>query len=125
MGYLETYQQFQTTIAQCQQTLSTTPNNSSTIRTSVQAIEQYFRHNIIQLTPSDGEDSLNHPTSPPNLYGIQVEINKQLRLLKTDCLFLQSAQQSTKRSQRLQQISDRLTLLQRYCQMALGESLEP
>lgn len=109
MGYIEPYQQLQTTIANCQKILSTSAIEAAAIKIAVQAIEVCFRDRVLPLDAPSSE----------SLHSIQVEINKQLRLLKTDCLFLQSAQRPDTRHQRLQQITDRLKRLQSYCEMAI------
>lgn len=51
---------------------------------------------------------------------IQTEVAKQLRLLETDLLFLQSARQAATAQQHKQRIDDRLTLLLRYCAAILA-----
>lgn len=54
------------------------------------------------------------------LASIQTEVNKQLRLLETDSLFLQTARQSATTQQRKQQMQERLSLLLRYCEAILA-----
>ncbi len=104
MSHIQAYEQLQQLILASQQELATAAR--SDITKTVQAIDVYFREQILTATAQH--------------HGIQVEINKQLRLLKTDCLFLRSAKQTTTQDQRLQQMRDRLTLLERYCAMILG-----
>jgi len=50
---------------------------------------------------------------------IVVEIDKQLRLLEIDGLFLQNARQAITQTQRREHIRDRLVLLNRYCEALL------
>lgn len=50
-----------------------------------------------------------------------IEINKQLRLLSMDVMFLKTARQSVTAEQRRQQMGDRLELLMRYCEALLEE----
>jgi hypothetical protein len=107
---LPAYQQFQRLVMGAQQSCDMTPIDAVNIGKTVQTIAIYFRDQI--LTATTTEDDPHH--------AIQVEINKQLRLLKTDGLFLRSAKQPTTQEQRLQQMRDRLTLLQRYCEMILA-----
>jgi hypothetical protein len=109
MPNIQTYQQFQQMIRGCQSGLAT--DTRSSIHKTVQAIEAFFRDQILLYSPDDDPH-----------HSINVEINKQLRLLKTDCLFLRSAKQTHVVEQRLQQIGDRLTLLERYCAMILGNA---
>ncbi len=96
-----------------QQAIVATPIDRPTINQTVQAIEHYFRNQILAATSVTDDDPHQ---------AIHVEINKQLRLLKTDLLFLRSAQQADTQAQRLGQMRDRLTLLERYGEMILGES---
>lgn len=49
------------------------------------------------------------------LRSLNVEINKQLKLLAMDLLFLQAAQQVATVEQRRQQMGKRLEMLERYC----------
>ena len=48
---------------------------------------------------------------------LQVEIDKQLKMLGMDLTMLQTSRSHTTWQKRHQQASDRLKLLQRYCQM--------
>lgn len=96
--------EFTNLIAQAQAHCQADPPERTAIEIQIQAIAAYFQTQLLPLS-----DTLNP--------AILVEINKQLRLLKTDSLFLRSAQQSVIQTQRLQQMRDRLTLLERYCEM--------
>jgi hypothetical protein len=107
MSNFQAYHELQQIILRCRSEL--TPDNRSTIAETVQTIDDYFRQQILADRPDDDQH-----------HSVHVEINKQLRLLKTDCLFLRSAKQPHMVDQRLQQIADRLTLLERYCEMILG-----
>jgi hypothetical protein len=104
-------QQLQAYVLAAQSVLSTRPIDVPNIAQTVQAIEQHFRTQILAVTTDDNPRQAIH-----------VEINKQLRLLKTDVLFLRSAKQASTQDQRVQQMRDRLTLLERYCEMILGNA---
>ncbi len=58
----------------------------------------------------------NSEVTPQNL-SLQVEIDKQLKMLGMDLTMLQTSRSHTTWLKRHQQASDRLKLLQRYCQM--------
>jgi hypothetical protein len=60
------------------------------------------------------------PRSAQQLEAFQVEINKQLKLLGVDCLFLQTAKQPQTLRDRLSQMQTRLELLERYCEGILA-----
>jgi hypothetical protein len=53
---------------------------------------------------------------------VLVEIDKQMRLLKMDAMFLQTARQSETAQQRVNQLRDRLQLLKSYCDALLGST---
>jgi hypothetical protein len=108
---MPTYQIFQHHVIAAQAVCATRPIDVSNIDQAVQAIDNHFRDHILATT-IDTDDNPHQ--------AIQVEINKQLRLLKTDRLFLRSAKQAHIVDQRLQQMTDRLTLLERYGEMILG-----
>jgi len=54
--------------------------------------------------------------TPPNL-SLQVEIDKQLKMLGVDLSMLQTARSPATWQKRHQQASDRFVLLKKYCQM--------
>jgi hypothetical protein len=51
----------------------------------------------------------------------QIEINKQMRLLELDLMFLKTARQTTTIEQRWQMMGDRLRLLAVYCDALLAQ----
>jgi len=51
---------------------------------------------------------------------LQIEVNKQLRLLETDVIFLKAARQTATLHRRSQQIQTRVALLLRYCEAILA-----
>jgi hypothetical protein len=108
---MSSIQPFQQLVMTAQRAIAVTPIDHPKINQTVQAIEHYFRNQILAIA-----------IDPDPHQAIHVEINKQLRLLRTDLLFLRSAQQADTQAQRLGQMRDRLTLLERYCEMILGES---
>lgn len=54
--------------------------------------------------------------TPPNL-SLQVEIDKQLKMLGVDLTMLQTSRNPVTWQKRYQQASDRFVLLSKYCQM--------
>lgn len=70
--------------------------------------------------------SLNLDSLPPQthqmLQSIQVEIDKQIRLLTIDAQQLQVARQAETIDQRKKQIRDRLQTLLRYCTLVLKDT---
>lgn len=73
-------------------------------------LQDYFQTEILPLDSQTLSDDTGS-----RLHALQVEMNKQLRLIGTDALFLRAAKQPDTVQQRLRQIGDRLQLLKRYC----------
>lgn len=87
----------------------------SQIQPKFQTIQQVFQH-CLNLSLDELE-----PAQAAQVQSFQTEINKQLRLLSMDIMFLRSARQSTTANQRQQQMSDRIDMLMRYCDALLNE----
>ena len=107
-AYQQVYDRFQPLLQRLQQAVEAGDRDS--LNSAFQEAQQLFQQ---QIVPLDLE-ALDQPRSL-KVRSIQVEINKQMRLLATDLLFLKTARQSATASQRQQQIGDRVTLLLRYC----------
>jgi len=75
-----------------------------------QQIQKYFQAKMVNT---------NLELTPQNL-SLQVEIDKQLKMLGMDLTRLQTSRSQANWQKRHQQASDRLKLLERYCQMHLA-----
>jgi hypothetical protein len=73
-------------------------------------------HNRIQNDFHAKIVNTNLELTPQNL-SLQVEIDKQLKMLGVDFTMLQTSRSEANWQKRHQQASDRLASLQRYCQM--------
>lgn len=89
----------------------------SPILKDFQTLQQFFQQRILTLDL----DSLD-PAHATQIQSIQIEINKQLRLLAADVPFLQAARQAATVQQRQAQMHDRLKLLLQYCDVILGQA---
>lgn len=78
--------------------------------------QQWFQQRLIRL-----ETTALDPAIAPLVQTAQTEINKLLRLLGTDVMFLQTARQPLTQQQRQKQLCDRLDQLLGYCAAVLGE----
>ena len=87
-----------------------TPDPSTPLTAQISSLQQWFQQNFLA---SDGD-------RPDSEQSLLVEIHKQLRLLATDAAFLQTAKTPQTQQQRQQQIRDRLTTLNRYCDHLLN-----
>lgn len=76
-------------------------------RRSLDEIQKFFQSKIINT---------NLEITPQNL-SLQVEIDKQLKMLSVDLSMLQTSRSQATWQKRHQQAGDRFTLLARYCQM--------
>lgn len=74
------------------------------------AAQQIFQLQLNSIDFNDVEPAIAHA-----IQSLHVEINKQLRLLAVDIMFLQAARQSITAQKRQAQMGDRLRLLLRYC----------
>lgn len=110
------YETFRQTLRQVQQMTVSPDANSTLLRSEVTALQQYFHDQLLRLPI----DTLSSATQQW-VQSYQVEMDKQLRLLGMDVLFLQAARQTATALQRQQQVCDRLGTLQRYCEALLGE----
>lgn len=102
LKFSEVLQQLQTT---------DTPVDASQLYQKFLAAQQFFQQQILSLDTSD----LNQDTQS-RIRSYQTEISKQLRLLEMDIRFLQAAKAEATATTRQLQISDRLKILQSYCE---------
>ncbi|HEY9643991.1 MAG TPA: heterocyst frequency control protein PatD [Coleofasciculaceae cyanobacterium] len=111
--YRQLYQSFRHRLQQLQAQIGMDP---SALHPPFQDVQTFFHQKILP-----GNLETLDATEAAKIQSFQVEINKQLRLLGTDLMFLQAARLSATQSQRQQQISQRLDLLLRYCEAVLAE----
>ncbi|WP_416676191.1 heterocyst frequency control protein PatD [Egbenema bharatensis] len=115
----ETYQQAYTAFERSLEQFSGVfrdPNSPKPlIHKSFQAVQQSFQ-TVLDL----GLDGLD-PQQSTNAQSYYTEINKQLRLLGMDVMFLQASRQSATSTQRQQQMGERLERLRVYCEALLSE----
>lgn len=79
-------------------------------------LQQFLQQHLWNWQSEDSAGAIAH-----QVQAVLVEIDKQLRLLAMDAVFLQAARQPATVKQRSQQIGDRLTLLLRYCDLLLSQ----
>lgn len=112
--YRDRYQKFQQALEQLQQTAAQNQADSSLLRDTFDRVQQIFQAEIASLTGDDLETTL-----ASRLQSYLTEIDKQLRLLRMDVMFLQAAVKSATAQTRLVQIRSRLQTLIGYCQAIL------
>lgn len=106
---VHTFQRFQTEIESLDQTLNTTELDRAVLHQKIRSLQQIFQE---EIQPIQSEDYQTH--------SVLVEINKQMRLLGMDGMFLQTARQAETFETRLEQVRDRVKRLVSYCSAILG-----
>lgn len=114
-AYQQSYQRLEQLVRQLQVKAAHNAVTSTELKVDLLEIQQVQQQIVsLQLNFPDQQEAV------AQIQPIQTEITKQLRLLETDILFLQTARQSATVQQRKQQICNRLTLLLRYCAAILA-----
>ncbi len=108
------------------------------LKTQVTVIQSLMEHEQLQIAKECSQLNVlfqsqvqiltwgNWPAQQRSLLqSIRVEMHKQLRLLTTDLMFLQAAKQAETQAQRRQEVCDRLTNLQGYCDAIIKLAEDP
>ena len=114
--YRQRYQEFRQILERLQTLISQPEFDHLTLKTDALTVQQFFQDQVRSLD-LEAIDAMAGQRS----HSFHVEINKQLRLLAMDVMFLQTAKQSTTSQQRLGQVRDRVSTLIRYCNALLQE----
>lgn len=116
--YCQHYQTLQQALEQLQGRVAQVNSESTDVSSELMAeflkIQDFFQSQVANLNPD-----LLRPEMQSRVGSYQTEINKQLRLLGTDLMFLKSARQANTAEQRRTQIRDRLNTLIGYCNVLL------
>jgi hypothetical protein len=80
-----------------------------------------FQALFLQLPQRSGAAAAESEAIGEQVQSFQTEINKQMRLLELDLMFLKTARQATTLEQRWQMMGDRLHLLTVYCDALLSQ----
>jgi hexokinase len=118
--YQSAYQQAQLWLQAMQRADSTDPQLGTLLEVNLRRLQQLQQLLQADETADQAEQPFIAQAQP-----LQTEINKQLRLLETDLIFLKAARQPATLQQRHQQIQTRLTLLLRYCEAILVLCITP
>jgi hypothetical protein len=118
--YQSAYQQAQLWLQAMQRADSTDPQLGTLLEVNLRGLQQLQPLLQADETADQASESFIAQAQP-----LQTEINKQLRLLETDLIFLKAARQPATLQQRHQQIQTRLTLLLRYCEAILVLCITP
>lgn len=81
----------------------------TTLKPQILSLQKVFQNQIQWIQSEDYR-----------VRSICVEVDKQMRLLNMDAMFLQTARQAETTQQRMSQLRDRLQLLKNYCEALSG-----
>lgn len=110
------YRTFQQLLASLEERVSQSGHDRLTLKPEILQLQIFFQDEIKALNLEELEAKAAQRSQ-----SLQVEMDKQLRLLNMDAMFLQTAKQSTTGGQRRNQIRDRLKTLSQYCEALLQD----
>jgi hypothetical protein len=119
---IEFYQQFESLLRQMQEELDR--REMAELRKSLQSGQVLFQAHLHDEQEEESETAIPG-IDPGKSQSITTEMNKNLRLLNTDVMFLQAARQGQTVEQRISQVGDRLNCLLQYCQFVLENAQDP
>jgi hypothetical protein len=108
MQYIQNYQEFGRQREKCREDLML-GGLPLAVQRSVDTLQDIFTACLAMI-----EHHALEQITADRLQALNVEINKQLKLLRMDCLFLQTAKQPATIAQRQAQMLKRLDLLKAY-----------
>jgi len=114
-AHRQIYQEFLRSLEQLQVKVTQAKPDPSVLIATLQEMQQFFQNQILALSWDNYPDA----SVEQRVQSYQIEMNKQLKLMATDVMFLQAARQPSTAQQRQVQISDRLNLLIGYCNVLL------
>ena len=115
LPHQQRYETLKQLVGELHQTLTLPDSSGLVLKAQSTALQQFFREQVLSL-----QSDILSPAIQHWVQSYHVEIDKQVRLLSVDILFLQAARQSTTTEERRQQVCDRLGILKRYCDALLG-----
>lgn len=110
-SHRDRYQAFSQRLLALEELVSQPECDCAALKSEALDIQKFFQTQISSLDLDVLEMDVGQRSS-----AVQVEMDKQLRLLNLDVMFLQTARRSTTQDQRMQQIKERLKILINYCQ---------
>jgi len=114
-SHAQIYQEFRLSLEELKDVLSQDTVDRSHLKSSVAKLQDFFQNQILTLDFTALDPNLEH-----QVQSVQVELDKQTKLLNLDANFFQAAKQPATVTQRLNQVCDRLTVLIRYCDLLLN-----
>jgi len=118
-GFQQAYQAFEQALQQLRAQAARSNPDPHALQQAFLIAQQLFQLRVLGL-----DLDLLPPPTQSQVQSYQIEINKLLRLLGMDVMFLQAARQAVTIQQRQAQMLDRIATLLRYCQVLLGQDPE-
>jgi hypothetical protein len=110
-SHRDRYQEFCQRLSALEALVSQSERDRSAFKSAALDIQKFFQTQISSLDLEKLEADVAQRS-----YAVQVEMDKQLKLLNMDVMFLQAARRATTGDQRVQQVKERLKTLITYCQ---------
>ncbi|MGV0024552.1 heterocyst frequency control protein PatD [Phormidesmis priestleyi] len=110
-SHRDRYQEFFQHLQALEELVSQPECDRSVLKSEILNIQNFFQTQISSLDLEALEMDVAQRS-----YAVQVEMDKQLKFLNMDVMFLQTARRSTTTDQRVQHIKERLRTLTSYCQ---------
>ena len=107
------YQELATFLDEFRANVTAGKLNLQELKQNLAQLQEFFGQQIVPLVDANSREQ-----------SYKTEINKQLRLLEVDMMFLQGAKQLTTLQARLKTIEERLNTLIRYCQAIIQPAEE-
>jgi hypothetical protein len=111
-SHRDRYQQWQDLLAACRTIVQGPETDGPALRAQLLQVQQFFQEQVGPLDLADLDGAI-----APRVQAVRTEMQKELRLLVMDGMFLQAARQSATQQQRQAQLGDRLEKLAGYCQV--------
>jgi hypothetical protein len=114
-SHRQQYQEFQQILQQLEKFVDQPICDRAALKSKIPEAQQFFQKQIKSLDIEALESEMAYRSR-----SLQVEMDKQLRLLNMEVMFLQTARQLTTSQHRLGQIKERLRTLGEYCEVMLS-----
>ncbi|NJR50575.1 MAG: heterocyst frequency control protein PatD [Leptolyngbyaceae cyanobacterium CSU_1_3] len=114
-SHSQQYQEFQQILQQLEQFVDRPTCDRAVLKSKILETQEFFHKQIKSLDIEALEAEMAYRSR-----SLQVEMDKQLRLLNMEVMFLQTARQLATSQHRLSQIKERLRTLGEYCGVMLS-----
>lgn len=114
-SHRDRYQQWQDLLESFRMIVQVPTADGATLQGALLQVQQFFQQQVGPLELAELESAI-----APRVQAVRTEMQKELRLLTMDVMFLQAARQSATQQQCQKQLGDRLEKLAGYCQVLVA-----